>query len=1258
MKDEAWLTTPNPWWRFLSDRPAVPTPPVTNSGRSAIGSRMLDSERSLAEAETEWTLPVISERKMLQNRPIECLLLGNLHRVKLLQIEEPVNNVTVLIKASQGTMGIIKHSVTLLRGRLERRMELLEAWMLRDIEEGSSLSHFDAATCLNKIMNILIWNCRGAMKPQFRQTVLDLVAQHSPIVLVITETRLSGAKADEIIEGLPFDGAAVADTIGFAGGIWMLWRSDLVQMEVLAATEQEIHALIRVRSQTFNWLISAIYASPRFAERCVLWENLKMLAALHNLPWAIMGDFNEVISEEEKSGGNPVVPRRVNAILDCMDTCQMMDLGFSGPKFTWSNKRELGNLIQCRLDRCWANPAWKVYFSEANVTHLAKINSDHCPLLLNLNPDAGPSSSRPFRFQSVWLSHKDFPAVVRDAWTGLEDNLEGAISRFTTSAQKWNKEIFGNVFTRKKKILNRLLGIQRALANRPCTFLINLQDHISEEYNHILQLEEELWAMKARTNWIIFGERNTAFFHQSTLARRSRNKITSIQDVNGNWVHNLEGIKEIIVANFKKLYQLEQSYWPLEHPWCSDWCASLSDEEANSLDTIPSNEEIWRALKSMKPYKAPGVDGLHAGFFQRFWLLVGDSVKKEVREIFERKEMPEFLNQTLIVLIPKQLGPEVVGHYRPISLCNTVYKIVSKILVHRLRPLLPSIISPMQAAFLEGRRSADNVIIAQELIYSLKGRRGKDGFMIIKIDLEKAYDRLEWSFIRMVLVHFGVPDNIVKLIMSCVSSTTTSISINGSKMDPFQPSRGIRQGDPLSPYLFIMCMEFLGAQIAGLCNQKRWDAIKASRNGPSFSHIFFADDLLLFAKANSKNCEAILEVLDNFCNLAGQKVNKAKSRILFSPNVARRRKRRLCNKLGVCETSDLGRYLGFPLLHQGRNGNAFNFVAEKISAKLAGWKSRLLSRAGRLVLIKSAAAPIADYYMQCHALPIKVCNAIDKKMRDFVWGSNEEKKKMHMVNWQTVTQPKELGGLGLFQTRHRNQALLAKLCWRLASEQEALWARMLIAKYMSTRRLTEGGRTLPCSRIWAACKVGGPVYVKGLKWTVSNGRSINFWKDFWLPCGPIRNLIEGPLTGDEEQLTVQQGVDFRFSGDVRRISFELPDQVLSLIKAVPFALNQDAEDTLIWAFSKDGFFSLESAYLLARGSNPLNLGSSSMSWIWKADTHPRVHFFLWLCSHNSLPTGEVLGSRGLNLNLLCTLCHQGIESVDHLLRGCIVAQDF
>ncbi|XP_023917015.1 uncharacterized protein LOC112028551 [Quercus suber] len=391
---------------------------------------------------------------------------------------------------------------------------------------------------------------------------MDLVAWHDPFLMVITETRMSGARAEEVIESLPFDGAAVADTIGFAGGIWLLWRSDLVQVDVLSSTEQEIHALIRVRSQSLTWLISAIYASPRFEERCILWNNLRILANMHDLPWALMGDFNEVLAAEEKYGGNPVCQRRIRAIKECMDDCNMMDLGFTGPRYTWTNKRELGNLIQCRLDRCWVNPGWKEFYPEANVTHLARVNSDHCPLLLNLNPSLYSTSDRPFRFQSFWLSHSDFPTVVRDAWAEREGNLSEAINNFKDKAQRWNREVFGNIFIRKKNVLARLLGTQRALASCPNRFLITLQEQLTEEYNLILQLEEELWAMKSRTNWIISGERNTSYFHISALNRRSKNRITCIQNSEGEWCHNLEEVKEIFNASFKKLYRTEQIFCP------------------------------------------------------------------------------------------------------------------------------------------------------------------------------------------------------------------------------------------------------------------------------------------------------------------------------------------------------------------------------------------------------------------------------------------------------------------------------------------------------------------------------------------------------------------------------------------------------------------------------------------------------------------------------------------------------------------------
>lgn len=158
--------------------------------------------------------------------------------------------------------------------------------------------------------------------------------------------------------------------------------------------------------------------------------------------------------------------------------------------------------------------------------------------------------------------------------------------------------------------------------------------------------------------------------------------------------------------------------------------------------------------------------------------------------------MPPNLNQTLIALILKIKGPETIGNYRPISLCNFVYKVITKIIVTRIRPLLEKLVSPFQSAFVPGRKGLDNAIIAQEIIHSISRKRGNAGYMVIKIDLEKAYDRLEWSFVREVLCLTNFPPDMIQLIMSCVSSASASIMFNGRALEPFLPSRAIRHGDP------------------------------------------------------------------------------------------------------------------------------------------------------------------------------------------------------------------------------------------------------------------------------------------------------------------------------------------------------------------------------------------------------------------------------------------------------------------------------
>ncbi|WMV31952.1 hypothetical protein MTR67_025337 [Solanum verrucosum] len=381
--------------------------------------------------------------------------------------------------------------------------------------------------------------------------------------------------------------------------------------------------------------------------------------------------------------------------------------------------------------------------------------------------------------------------------------------------------------------------------------------------------------------------------------------------------------------------------------------------------------------------------------------------------------------------------------------------------------------------------------------------------ILCKLDIQKAYDHLNWQFLWETLDKRGFGGRWLRWMKFCIQTVKYSVLINGSPTGFFSAQRGLRQGDPLSPFLFIIAMEGLSDMLKTARENLWLKGFKISNRVGcelEITHLQYADDTLIFCDANKEQLRMLRVIFILFEAVSGLHINWNKS-FLFPVNVVpdlSSLARTLGGRIGDLPTT----YLGMPLGANSRSLGIWNGVIEKCERRLVNWKSQYLSLGGRLTLINSVLDSMPSYMMSLFPIPDGVIDRLDALRRNFLWEGNSETKKFYLVKWAALIGNKQVGGLGVRNLKTQNQCLLMKWLWRLASNEQALWKEVIQAKYemedhWSTSMVTNTYGT----SLWRTIRNLWPKLRGNCKIKIGNGVKVSFWEDSWLEQGPLKTLF-------------------------------------------------------------------------------------------------------------------------------------------------------
>jgi hypothetical protein len=751
--------------------------------------------------------------------------------------------------------------------------------------------------------------------------------------------------------------------------------------------------------------------------------------------------------------------------------------------------------------------------------------------------------------------------------------------------------------------------------------------------------------------WTLKGDACTAYFHAFANGRRRKCLIPRLLTETGEvseqaqLMEHIHGFYQGLMgaSGEERVFSLATDLWPAER--------QVNDEENAALELTFTPEELDQVLADMKPDSAPGPDGFPVAFFKRFW----ESLKGPILAILNDFALGRVdisrLNYGIISLIPKVKGADTVKQFRPIALINVIFKFIAKAYASRLSPIAQRTIDRSQTAFIKGRCLHEGVLALHEIAHELRARKLRG--LLLKLDFEKAYDRVDWGFLREVLLRKGFSAATTHRLLQLVSGGQTAVNVNGEISPYFRNARGVRQGDPLSPILFDFMVDALAAILTKANQAGHIQGVVPHLIPGGVTHLQYADDTLVLVEPSYLGVANLKTILLCFENMSGLKINLAKSEAVVT-GVTEEEKRWVAEGLN-CKLGTLPiKYLGLPVSDKSLSVADWHFLTEKVGHRVDPWQGLFLASAGRLELTNSCLSSLPMFAMGIYLLHESTHGAMNRSRARFFWEGTGNKRKYHMVDWATVCRPKAFGGLGILNTKFMNIALMLKWVWKLYQNAEGLWADLIRAKYLGDNDLFSPLVPTKGSQFWNAIHKIKWYFKLGAKHQVRDGARTYFWLDWWTGNGPLRASFPRLFEVCDNPFATVAGVRSADGWHIRfRRAFGLAETVewANLCRIFDLHPFESGNDLVTWGLEASGEYSTNSIY------HRMSLGAvvTHLKDVWKVRVPPKIKIFLWQLLRGRLPSGDQLVKRHGPSDGNCALCGER-EDCSHIFFGCALAK--